>query len=123
MDFKHIYLKNEGLLYKCDKDSQAVYVVWGCTAPENNVWEFGKNRFSGVGGHLFAIASDLSMKAGFDGFIVAEAMDQELFNYYISEFGALPLPPVNNPYRFMLSDAMTEKIREVYSYEWTDEEI
>lgn len=39
------------------------------------------------------------------------------------EFGALPLSPVNNPYRFRRSDAMTEKIREVYSYEWTDEEI
>ena len=48
MDFKHIYLKNEGLLYKCDKDSQAVYVVWGCTAPENNVWEFGALPLSPV---------------------------------------------------------------------------
>ena len=55
--------------------------------------------------------SDLSMQDGFGGFIVAEAMDQELFIYYISEFGALPLPPVNNPYRFMLFDAMTENIR------------
>ena len=51
------------------------------------------------------------------------AMDKELFKYYISEFGALPLPPANNPYRFMISDTMTEKIREVYCYEWTDEEI
>ena len=106
-----------------DNDSQAVYVLWGCTAPENNTWEFGKKRFAGVGGHLFAIATDLSMKAGFDGFVVAEAMDQALFDYYISEFGALPLPPINNPFRFMISDIMAEKIREVYSYEWTDEEI
>ncbi len=39
------------------------------------------------------------------------------------EFGAAPLPPVNNPYRFMLSDDMSNKVREVYTYEWTDEEI
>ena len=63
------------------------------------------------------------MKAGFDGYVYAEAMDQELFEYYSSEFGALPLPPINNPFRFMLSDSMTEKIREVYDYEWTEDEI
>lgn len=106
-----------------DYDSQAVYVVWGCTAPHNNIWEYEKQRFQGVGGHLFAIASELSVKKGFDGFVVAEAMDQELFDYYISNFGAAPLPPNNNPYRFMLSDKVTKKIREVYEYEWTDEEI
>ena len=106
-----------------DETSKAVYILWGCTAPENNIWEFGKKRFAGVGGHLLAIASDLSVKAGFDGYVYAEAMDQELFEYYSSEFGALPLPPINNPFRFMLSDSMTEKIREVYDYEWTDEEI
>ena len=43
--------------------------------------------------------------------------------YSMSEFGALPLPPVNNPYRFMISDVMASKIREVYDYEWTDEEV
>ena len=100
-----------------DETSKAVYILWGCTAPENNIWEFGKKRFAGVGGHLLAIASDLSVKAGFDGYVYAEAMDQELFEYYSSEFGALPLPPINNPFRFMLSDSMTEKIREVYDYE------
>ena len=106
-----------------DYDAKAVYVLWGCTAPENNIWEYGKKKYSGVGGHLFAIASDLSVKAGFDGFIVAEAMDRELFDYYIAEFGALPLPPVNNPYRFMISDETSQKMREVYDYEWTDEDI
>lgn len=106
-----------------DKEAQAVYVLWGCTSPDNNIWEYGRKKYEGVGGHLFAIASDLLVKAGYDGFVYAEAMDEDLFNYYIKEFGALPLPPVNNPYRFMISDDMTAKIREVYTYEWTDEEI
>ncbi len=106
-----------------DNEAQAVYVLWGCTSPDNNIWEYGKKKYEGVGGHLFAIASDISVKAGYDGFVYAEAMDEELFNYYINEFGALPLPPFNNPYRFMISDSMTAKIREVYTYEWTDEEI
>ena len=51
---------------------QAVHVVWGCVAPQNNVWEYGKKKFSGVGGHLFAIASELSLKHGYDGFLYAD---------------------------------------------------
>ena len=112
----------QGLLaIRYDYDAKAVYISWGCVAPENNVWEYGQKRFSGVGGHLFAIAADLSEKVGFDGFVVAEAMDEKLYEYYIFEFGALPLPPINNPYRFMLSDRVTQKLREVYDYEWTEE--
>ena len=107
-----------------DDESKAVYVIWGCVSPENNVWEYGKKRFAGIGGHLFAIASDLSVRHGYEGYIVAEAVDLDLYNYYIKEFGALPLPPVGcNPYRFMLSDVMTRKLREVYDYEWTEEII
>ena len=106
-----------------DEEARAVYVIWGCTSPENNIWQYGKKKFAGVGGHLFAIAADLSIQAGFDGFIVAEAMDEELLGYYMREFGAAPLPPVNNPYRFMLSDEMSTRLREVYTYDWTEEEI
>lgn len=106
-----------------DQDSQAVCVLWGCTSPENNIWQYGKKRFAGVGGHLFSIASDLSVKAGFDGFVIADAMDKELYEYYIREFGAMPLPPIHNPYRFMISDTMSNRLREVYTYEWTNEEI
>jgi hypothetical protein len=104
-----------------DNEAKAVYMVWGCTAPQNNIWQNGQQRFKGVGGHLFAIASDLSVRHGYDGFVYAEAMDDDLYQYYIGKYGALPLPPINNPYRFMLSDEMTARIREVYRYEWTDE--
>lgn len=106
-----------------DEEARAVYVIWGCTSSENNIWQYGKKKFAGVGGHLFAIAADLSIQAGFDGFIVAEAMDEELLGYYMREFGAAPLPPVNNPYRFMLSDEMSTRLRKVYTYDWTEEEI
>lgn len=106
-----------------DDEARAVHVVWGCTAPHNNIWQYGKQKFSGVGGHLLALASELSVKHGYDGFLFGEAMDEELYNYYCDEFGALYLPPLNHPYRFMLSDVATAHIREVYSYEWTDEVI
>lgn len=106
-----------------DDDAQAVYVLWGCTAPQNNIWQYGKQKFSGVGGHLIAIASSLSVRHGYDGFLYAEAMDKELYDYYCDQFGAAYLPPLHNPYRFMLSDEATERIREVYTFEWTDEII
>lgn len=47
----------------------------------------------------------------------------DIYDTYCSEFQALRLPPIDNPYRFMMSDEVTARIREVYSYEWTDEII
>jgi len=114
----------QGLIaVRYDEIAKAVYVKWACTAPHNNIWQFGTQKFAGVGGHLLAIASDLSVNHGYDGFIFGEAMDKDLYNYYCNEFGALPLPRKNNPYRFMLSDMSTAHLREVYSYEWTDDVI
>lgn len=104
-----------------DDEASAVYVNWACVAPHNNIWQYGKKTYSGVGGHLLAIASDLSVKHGYEGFIYGEAMDKELFDYYCMEFGAQALPALHNPYRFMLSDEATRHIREVYTYEWTNE--
>lgn len=104
-----------------DSNAKAVYIVWGCTAPHNNKWLYKKQEYAGVGGHLIAIASEISVKSGFDGYVYAEASCEELYNYYCEEFGATYLPPINNPYRFLISAKATEKIREVYNYEWSDE--
>lgn len=101
---------------------QAVHILWACTSPENNVWKYGKKKFSGVGGHLFAIAAELSARHGYDGYIYGEAMDRKLLEYYIRNFGAMPLPADGcYQYRFMLSDEATEALRKVYSYAWTEE--
>ena len=73
-----------------DDVNSAVHINWACTAPQNNVWIYGKQKFSGVGGHLFAIAGDLSVRRGYEGFVYGEAM---------------------------------EHIMEVYSYEWSTEDL
>lgn len=106
-----------------DDSAKAVYIAWGCTAPQNNIWQYGKQKFSGVGGHLLAIASELSVRHGYEGFIYGEAMDKKLFDYYCNNFGAMYLPPLHNPYRFMLSDEATAYLREVYNYDWTEDII
>ncbi|MGN0512858.1 MAG: hypothetical protein ACI4GD_01170 [Lachnospiraceae bacterium] len=106
-----------------DSDAQAIYIVWACTAPHNNKWQYGTQKYSGVGGHLLALASEISVRRGYEGFLYGEAMDAELYDYYCTELGAIYLPPLNNPYRFMLSDEATQHLREVYTYVWTDDVI
>ena len=114
----------QGLIaIKYDEINKGVHLVWGCTAPQNNLWATGRQKYSGVGGHLFAIASDLSIKHGYDGFVYGEAIDQSLYEYYINKYKAIPLPPIEHPFRFMLSEETTAGIREVYDYEWSDEQI
>ena len=54
---------------KNDFEAKAVYLHWACTAPRNNIHAYGKPKYSGVGGHLFAIAVDISFKLGYDGFV------------------------------------------------------
>ena len=64
-----------------DDVAMAVHAIWGCTAPHNNVWTNGKQKYSGVGGHLFAIASELSYQHGYDGFVYGEAADRKLYEW------------------------------------------
>ena len=51
-------------------------------------------------------------------------MDHQLFEYYQKEFGAFPVPARGrHPYTFMLTDNVTQRIREVYDYVWTDDQV
>jgi len=105
-----------------DEEAGALHIVWACTAPQNNKNQspFGFQKYIGVGGHLFAIAADLSEKFGFDGFLYGEAMNEKLMHYYMEEFGAIPLAR-EHPFSIGFTDTATKKIREVYDYVWTDE--
>lgn len=102
---------------------KAVHILWACTAPQNNVWETGEQKYKGVGGHLFAIASELSIMSGFDGTVYGEAMDEEILKYYVNQFGASRLPKTIHPYAMAINSATAKQIREVYDYDWSDEVI
>lgn len=105
------------------KDFMAVHILWACTAPHNNVWEHGKQKYKGVGGHLFAIAADISEKVGCGGYLYGEAMDEEVLQYYMEHFKAERLPKVIHPYAMMIRGENTKRFREVYNYEWADRTI
>ena len=85
------------------KDTRALPIHWACTAPHNNIWEYGVRKYKGVGGHLFAIAADLSFQYGFDGYVYGEAMDEDILKYYTEKFGAQPLPKTIHPYALIPS--------------------
>ena len=44
----------------------ALYIQWMCAAPQNNKQLADEPKYSGVGGHLFAIAGKKSVDYGMD---------------------------------------------------------
>lgn len=102
---------------KNDASANAAYMHWACAAPWNNKHEFGKQRYEGVGGHLFAIAADKSRQWGYDGAMHGFAANEELLKHYIDKFGAEYLGMLHQ-YQFFIDEAAAKKLLEVYSYEW-----
>ena len=74
---------------KNDKNSIAAYIHWACTAPHNNKLLNGSQKYTGVGGHLFAIAADNSIQWGYEGAIHGFALNKKLLKHYIEVLGAI----------------------------------
>jgi len=106
-----------------NSDAKALHIDWACTAPQNNKWQYGVQKYSGVGGHLIAVASELSVMYGYEGYVFGEAMDEAVLKHYMEHFGAERLPAVLHPYAMVIRGEKTKKLREVYDYVWTDETI
>ena len=116
-----VYLKNDtepqGLI-AIRKDKGGVYLSYASTAPINNkLLNNGKQKFIGVGGHLFAAAIEESVKAGNEtGCIYGYAANQEVLNYYIENFGAVHLP-ITHEYQFIIDGEAAEQILSKYNFE------
>lgn len=93
-----------------------------CTAPQNNPLITNPKKYNGVGGHLFAIAVDRSIQAGYEGAVTGNAADMALVSHYCEVFGATHLGLIH-PYQFFIDEINAQKIKEVYEYEWTDDEL
>lgn len=102
------------------EDYQAIYITWMCASPENNPMITDEKNYIGVGGHLFAIAVELSMKRNYRGAITGNAADKKLLEHYCEVFGAQYLG-ILHPYHFFVNEDSAQKIKEVYAYDWTDE--
>lgn len=106
---------------KNDRDAQAAYIHWASTAPHNNKHDFGKQKYEGVGGHLFAIAVDKSMQWGYEGAVFGFAANADLVKHYVEAFGAFHLG-ILHEYQIVLEGEASRKLLEVYSYEWNGTE-
>lgn len=100
-----------------DRDADAVYLHWACTAPHNNKHDFGQQKYEGVGGHLFAIAVDKSLQWGHGGAVFGFAANEELLRHYLKMFQGLYLG-VLHQYHFWIPEEQAKKLLEVYNYEW-----
>lgn len=108
----------EGIIgVKNDRDSKAAYIHWACTAPENNIHVNGTQKYSGVGGHLFAIAVDKSIEWGYNGYIHGFASCEVVLNHYVDRLGASYLG-MQHIYQFGIDETAATNIKEVYTYEW-----
>ncbi len=102
-----------------DRDSNAAYLHWACTAPHNNLHEYGSQKYVGVGGHLFAIVADKSMQWGYEGAMHGYAANEELLEHYIETFHAEYLGMLHQ-YQFFIDEEQAKKLLEVYHYEWNE---
>ena len=102
---------------KNDVNSRAAFLHWACTAPHNNKHDFGKQKYSGVGGHLFAIAADKSIQWGYEGAMHGFALNKDLLEHYMETFNAEFLGMLHD-YQFFINENDAKKLLEVYNYEW-----
>ena len=52
-----------------------------------------------------------------------EASNVDVLQHYVDKFQAFQLSVGASPYRFMINGENTQKLMEVYNYEWTEEEL
>lgn len=103
-------------------DMGAVYIDWMCASPENNKLITESPKYTGVGGHLFAIAAKKSFDYGFNGLMYGFAANKDLLKHYMSAFHG-QFVGMLHPYQFAIDEENAKRIMEVYDYEWTDEQI
>lgn len=104
------------------KDYNAVYISWAVAAPQNNPELVDQKKYNGVGGHLLAIAIEKSEQFGYNGDVTGFCRTEEILQHFVREHGAIPLRMLHE-YQIGIFDEAARNIREVYDYEWTEEEL
>lgn len=90
---------------------RAVYVHIAESAPHNRGAD---KRYMGVGGHLFAIAAQKSLDAGFGGFFFMDAKNLDLVHHYQKTLGAIWLG-MPHEYRMLVEEDAAVRLLAVYT--------
>lgn len=93
-----------------------------CANPESNKLLTDNTKYTGIGGHLFAIAAQKSISYGYDGLLYGFAANRELLDHYMKVFHGEFIGMLH-PYQFAIDEENAHRIMEMYDYEWTDEQI
>ena len=102
--------------YEIDEDGLAIEVIYLESAAHSNanlLHQFGTSKkYNGIAKALLAYAISISIDLGFDGVIYFKAKTSRLRDYYISEFGAMPISSYD-PFRLIIwEDAAQELVSE-----------
>ena len=74
-----------------DYDAGVTIIDWAVANPQNVPYKNGGHKeFYGVGGHLFAIALEESIREGFEGVVVGHPANKKLYEHYQTELHAKP---------------------------------
>ena len=104
-----------------DIEMRALFISWMAAAPHNNPLIMPEKKYSGVGGHLFAIAESKSEEYGYHGEMTGFAANEKLEEHYIKKFNAVPIHMLH-PHHIVILAEDAHILKEVYTYEWTDDE-
>lgn len=105
-----------------EKSYRGVYISWAVAAPHNNIELADEPKYSGVGGHLIAIAIERSEQLGYGGDTTGFCKDISTMEHFIKKYNAKSLGLIHD-YQIGFFDEVAKNIREVYTYEWTEDEI
>lgn len=99
-------------------DNGGIYISFLSSAPNSNPTIVGKQnkQYTGIGGHLFAIAVDESLKTGNLGTVYGYAANEKLLNHYVNQLGAVPLR-ILHPYHFMIDTESALNILNKYNFD------
>lgn len=95
------------------KTEKAVYINIVESSPIN---KGASKRYSGVGGHLFAIAVQRSLDCGFGGFLFFDAKNMDLVEYYTNTLGARLIGGLH-PYRMIINERAAINLLSKYTME------
>ncbi len=113
----------QGLVaFQYDAEAKVAFLSWAVAAPHNNPQIVTQKKYHGVGGHLIAIAAQRSEEVGMNCEIAGFAANAELERHYIENYGAIPIHVLHD-YHILFPAESGKKIREVYTYEWTEDEL
>ena len=95
-----------------DEKNKAVYVQLVESAPHNKGTD---KKYNGVGGHLFAIAMQKSLDAGYGGFIFLDAKNMELVEHYKRMLHAQYIGGRGRAYRMVVDEESAQKVLQQYT--------